>query len=483
MGIQAVFFDMGGTLERVWYTSEQRLQAVPGLQWALSSAGINLGLNNEELYDVILSGHDRYHKWSIQTMAELSPAWVWSRFILSGYPVDQEKLSAAAEGLMLYLENSFYQRELRPEVPAVLESIQKLGLKIGLISNICSQGLVPENLKQYGIYPYFDPIVLSSQYKRRKPDPAIFHYAARLANAPTSRCVYVGDRIARDIVGARRAGFRLAVQILNDFDHGEEDSGAEPDAVIRDMRELLGILNDELGISGHAGKRQNHIRAFFFDAGDVLYYRPNRSQNLRSFLLQQGIAGKDIPLKTINALKRRAYHGLITQDEYREAILHLYGLNDPALIELGKHLMDRDDNNVEFFKGVPDTLKKLKEKGYMLGIITDTSIPTHVKLSWFEQGGFGDVWDSIISSKELGCQKPDPRIYRAALDQIGLSPDRSIFVGHDPHELQGAKSVGMKTIAFNYEEGVTADFYIKNFPDLLTLSIISSGNAQAGRQV
>ena len=53
------------------------------------------------------------------------------------------------------------------------------------------------NLKEYGIRQYFDPIVLSSEYGRRKPDPAIFHYAARLANVPTSECLYVGDRIAR----------------------------------------------------------------------------------------------------------------------------------------------------------------------------------------------------------------------------------------------------------------------------------------------
>jgi putative hydrolase of the HAD superfamily len=55
--------------------------------------------------------------------------------------------------------------------------------------------------------------VLSSQYGRRKPDPSIFFQAARLANLPTSACAYIGDKINRDVLGARRAGFRLALQI------------------------------------------------------------------------------------------------------------------------------------------------------------------------------------------------------------------------------------------------------------------------------
>ena len=99
---------------------------------------------------------------------------------------------------------------MRPEMPAVLEAIKQMGLKIGLISNVNSRGQVPTNLKEYGIFHYFDPIVLSSEYGRRKPDPAIFHYAARLANVPASTCLYVGDRIVRDIDGAQRAGFGMS---------------------------------------------------------------------------------------------------------------------------------------------------------------------------------------------------------------------------------------------------------------------------------
>jgi HAD superfamily hydrolase (TIGR01549 family) len=70
---------------------------------------------------------------------------------------------------------------MRPEMPNVLQTIKEMGLKIGLISNVTSRGQVPTNLKEYAIIDYFHPIVLSSEYGFRKPGPAIFHYAARLA--------------------------------------------------------------------------------------------------------------------------------------------------------------------------------------------------------------------------------------------------------------------------------------------------------------
>ena len=69
---------------------------------------------------------------------------------------------------------------MRPEIPEVLAALREMGYKIGLISNVNSRGQVPKNLSQYEIKHFFDPIILSSEYGRRKPDPAIFHHAARL---------------------------------------------------------------------------------------------------------------------------------------------------------------------------------------------------------------------------------------------------------------------------------------------------------------
>jgi HAD superfamily hydrolase (TIGR01509 family) len=472
MTIRAVFFDMGGTIETYGWTTELRIDATPGIRKLLAGAGIHFDLTDKQLYKVISDGLDMYHRKSLETMDELSPQQVWMDYILNDYPVDPGILAGLAEDLMLYIETHYYGRHMRPDVPAVLDSIQKIGLKIGLISNVNSRGQVATNLDLYGIRQYFDPVVLSSEYGRRKPDPAIFHHAARLANVPASHCVYIGDRIVRDILGAQRAGFRLAVQILHEYDHGEIDEGATPDAVIRNMTEFVDILRAVQERDASIQVDDQPIRAILFDAGDILYYRPHRYQEFAGFLAGLGIDFGQINREQARVFEQQAYRGQISRDQYREELLRICGVTQPSQVEEGKRILESDDNNVVFFDGVPETLHRLKEKGYLLGIITDTASPIHVKLSWFERGGFGNVWDSIISSKEIGVRKPDPKIYHAALAQLGIPASQAVFVGHKACELDGARAVGMGTIAFNHEKDAVADFYIESFADLLDVAAI-----------
>src|SRR5574341_532789 len=313
MTIQAVFFDMGGTIETFWYSRELRLQATPCLQQLLLGAGINLNFSTNQWYRLVTEGLARYHRWRMKTMEELPPQRVWRDYVFAGYPVDEDALDAIAEDLMLYIETYYYRREMRPEIPTVLDTIQEMGLKIGLISNVCSRTQVPGNLVQYGIRHYFDPIVLSSTYGRRKPDPAIFHYAARLASVPTSESVYVGDRVSRDIRGARKAGYKLVIQIQHDFKHGEDDSGALPDAIISRMTGLIDILRTDLNRSGSntpAGTGHPHpVRALLFDAGDILYFRPNRGLKLTAFLDELALVVEETSSAEKKSIVDQAYQG------------------------------------------------------------------------------------------------------------------------------------------------------------------------------
>ncbi len=474
--LQAVFFDMGGTIETFWYSRELRLQATPGLRQHLLSAGIDLPLQDDQLLDVVTAGLDRYHQWSLQSLEELPAHRVWREYVFADYPVDPLRLEASGEDLMLYIETRFYQRTMRPETPGVLESIRSMGIKIGLISNVCSRGQVPTCLDEYGLREYFDPVVLSSEYGRRKPDPSIFHFAARLADAPTSACAYVGDRVARDIKGAQAAGYRLAVQIRHNFHHGEEDNGAEPDATIDNLLELVDILRQDQSSGGvEKGPRLDpklKVRALMFDAGDILYTRPDKGRHLAKYIAARGANTDEASREALRALTDKAFRGELQQEEYRRSVLSLYGVTDPEGIAEGLIVMEQDDNAVRLIEGVSTTLSALKARGYLLGIVTDTALPVHVKLAWFAKGGFGHVWDSFVSSRELGIQKPDPHIYQAALRQLGLPAYQAVFVGHAKSELDGARAIGLHTIAFNYDKAAVADDYIDQFPDLLDSRVL-----------
>jgi putative hydrolase of the HAD superfamily len=476
MTVKTVFFDMGGTIDTFWYSPEMRLQATPGLQQLLSAHGIDLHLSDAQLYNLVTGGLAHYHQWRMISLEELPPETVWRNYILADFIADFPQLGSAADDLMVWIETQYYRRQMRPEIPSVLTEIHKMGYKIGLISNVNSRGQVPLNLSQYGIKDYFNPIVLSSEYKRRKPDPAIFHYAARLSNSPTSECIYIGDRIARDIVGAKRAGFHLAIQIKHDFIHGESDEGATPDLILNNMNELLKLLREEYQSNKEIQNEKlisNKTKAVLFDADGVLYYRTNKDQELDPFINKYGKQGTIVPNSEINELRHRAFIGQLTFEEYKTAVLRLYGITDPDLLSSGIQRAKNEKAKIKFFNDTAETLNILKNRNLYLGIVTDTAQPLYVKLNKLERGGIGYLWDSITPSSEVGVQKPDPKIYQLALQQLGVTSDQAIFVGHKAIELDGARKAGLKTVAFNYDPDAKADFYIKNFSDLTNLPILN----------
>jgi putative hydrolase of the HAD superfamily len=57
---------------------------------------------------------------------------------------------------------------------------------------------------------------------------------------------------------------------------------------------------------------------------------------------------------------------------------------------------------------------------------------------------FADLFDSTVFSCSVRLRKPDPRIYRLALDELGVEPEEALFVGDGANdELGGAERVGM----------------------------------------
>jgi putative hydrolase of the HAD superfamily len=215
------------------------------------------------------------------------------------------------------------------------------------------------------------------------------------------------------------------------------------------------------------------IKALIFDAGDILYFRPQRGRFFKAFLkknnIEESLAEKDAKEK----LKILSFHGEISREQLHERLLELYGISELGLMSKGKQALEADENDISFFEGVPQTLESLKARGYLLGILTDTANPLSVKLGWFEKGGFGNVWDSIISSHDLGVQKPDAQMYQAVLLQMGVQAHQAIFIGHDKDELKGAHDLGMRTVAFNNQEKVTADYYIGKFSDLIEIPCLT----------
>lgn len=121
----------------------------------------------------------------------------------------------------------------------------------------------------------------------------------------------------------------------------------------------------------------------------------------------------------------------------------------------------------KWYPDAKETLRKLQEKGYRLGLISNT----HWRLLADGRNELERYFSVITLSYEHGFVKPCPSIFRVTLKKLKVSANRCLHVGDDPiADVQGAKQVGMKT-AFvrRRNERANADIQIEQISELIQL--------------
>ena len=63
--------------------------------------------------------------------------------------------------------------------------------------------------------------------------------------------------------------------------------------------------------------------------------------------------------------------------------------------------------------------------------------------------GLGRYFDHLSVSALSGYAKPDPRLFREALEALGVSPEEAVHVGDAEADLLGAEAVGMRALLFD----------------------------------
>jgi HAD superfamily hydrolase (TIGR01509 family) len=86
-------------------------------------------------------------------------------------------------------------------------------------------------------------------------------------------------------------------------------------------------------------------------------------------------------------------------------------------------------------------LAKLHESKVLV-LISNFDHPPHVH-SLLERLGWREYFDAIVISGDVGVKKPDPSIFRIALDRTGLSPDEVVHVGDTTDDTLGATAAGL----------------------------------------
>ena len=244
--IKAMLFDLGGTLHKSSTSPERDLWFCRRILDRLGDYGIFPEGGAELLARRLAVNSEIYKHESEKTLRELPAERIWSEYYLREYGLTAEELAPFAEELSFLYD---YERPCvmrRPHLKETMEALKAMGLRLGVISNIISRSVVRHFLAEYGIEELMDCVITSAETGIRKPSPEIFRAAEKAMDLMPEELAYVGDTISRDVIGTRKAGWAMMIQINNPSivhrDAGLENAGWEPDYRIEDLAEIPAIL-------------------------------------------------------------------------------------------------------------------------------------------------------------------------------------------------------------------------------------------------
>lgn len=99
-----------------------------------------------------------------------------------------------------------------------------------------------------------------------------------------------------------------------------------------------------------------------------------------------------------------------------------------------------NDENMYLIETAEETLRKLKEEGYRIGVISDTWPNIESQLRYL---GIDQYFDQLTYSYRLGCSKPDPAMFEDAVNKAGMAAGQILFIDDLARNLAAAEKTGM----------------------------------------
>jgi len=235
--IEAIFIDLGSTLRMLVKDQAHMAQAREEI--------VRLVGTDEDPVAFCAKLDERYkgyRKWAFDTLTEAPEAELWTRWLAPEFP--PEKIAPLGSELTYQYRQSLGRRVVVENGEEVVVELHRRGYTLGIISNLIGTREIPAWLEADGFSQYFESVVLSSVYGKRKPDPAIYLEATRRAGVEPAKSVYIGDNLKRDVTGTRGAGFGMVVIIISPEDLALETitDKNRPDIILHKFHQLLDIF-------------------------------------------------------------------------------------------------------------------------------------------------------------------------------------------------------------------------------------------------
>lgn len=175
---------------------------------------------------------------------------------------------------------------------------------------------------------------------------------------------------------------------------------------------------------------------------------------------------KQLEYAWVRSMTGPAHHEdfwLCTRDAL-DVVLLRNGLHDARL---KSDLLD-SYRTLTAYPEVPQMLRALRQAGIPAAILSNGS-PWMLE-SAVAAAGIADLLEAVLSVEEVGIFKPDPRVYRLATRQFGVSADQMLFVSSNPWDGQAAAHGGFQVVRINRDGGPDeyglAGLLLAELPDL-----------------
>jgi HAD superfamily hydrolase (TIGR01509 family) len=100
------------------------------------------------------------------------------------------------------------------------------------------------------------------------------------------------------------------------------------------------------------------------------------------------------------------------------------------------------------YPDTPPVLRALAERGTPVGVVSDIGWDLRIHLA---HHGLADLVGAVVLSYQVGCEKPDPLIFRTACQRLGADPRRTLMVGDSAARDGGAVAAGLRAFVLPSE--------------------------------
>lgn len=100
--------------------------------------------------------------------------------------------------------------------------------------------------------------------------------------------------------------------------------------------------------------------------------------------------------------------------------------------------------NIKPFPDALDFLKFLKQKNIPVAIVSDMT--TKIQIEKINKLGVSNLINFLVTSEDVGVEKPHPKIFETAMQKLNMSPKECIMIGDSfEKDIIGAQKLGIKS--------------------------------------